>query len=149
MNFHSFSFFVIFLHFSLLFLHFACNENVIFVDLGTGGSVASRIKIKQFDALTRQLILSELIVAIERLHSVGILHSDLQLKNIVIGSDGHLMITDFGLSESFVDNDASKTDWFFLYLMCSDIFPKSIHNRKVHSFTAMLLDMSDDKLPGK
>ncbi|KAF4578276.1 hypothetical protein EYR40_001561 [Pleurotus pulmonarius] len=41
---------------------------------------------------------SELLVAIEQLHSLNIAHRDIKPENILISSSGHLALADFGLS---------------------------------------------------
>jgi serine/threonine protein kinase len=42
---------------------------------------------------------AELVVAIGYLHSKDIVYRDLKPENILIGEDGHIKITDFGLSK--------------------------------------------------
>lgn len=41
----------------------------------------------------------EIILAIEFLHDNNIFHKDLKPENVLIGTDGHLLLADFGLSE--------------------------------------------------
>jgi serine/threonine protein kinase len=43
---------------------------------------------------------AELILALEHLHSMGFIYRDIKPENILIDCDGHLKLTDFGLSKS-------------------------------------------------
>jgi 3-phosphoinositide dependent protein kinase-1 len=49
--------------------------------------------------------LSETISAVQHLHTVGILHRDLKPENVLIASNGHVKLTDFGTAK---DLNASK-----------------------------------------
>ena len=49
------------------------------------------------ESLTRQFT-SEIVLALNFLHTIGIIHRDLKPDNILLGEDGHLKLADFGLS---------------------------------------------------
>ncbi|KAI0089415.1 kinase-like domain-containing protein [Irpex rosettiformis] len=56
------------------------------------------------------LIAAELVLGIEFLHKLGIVHHDIKPENIVIDSDGHCRITDFGGAKLL-----PKVGYFSLY----------------------------------
>jgi len=49
------------------------------------------------------------VAALEHLHSLGIVHRDIKPENILIAADGHLKLTDFGLSEVGLKKLITKT----------------------------------------
>ena len=56
-----------------------------------------------------QFYLAELASALAHLHTLGIIYRDLKPENVLLAADGHIKLTDFGLSkESFFDDEESK-----------------------------------------
>jgi serine/threonine protein kinase len=55
---------------------------------------------------------AEMILALQHLHDCGIIYRDLKPENVLLDSQGHLKITDFGLSKAKLENKDSQTNTF-------------------------------------
>ncbi|KAI3823290.1 hypothetical protein L1987_04724 [Smallanthus sonchifolius] len=53
---------------------------------------------KRFQESAVRFYTSEVVVALEYLHMLGIVYRDLKPENVLVRSDGHIMLTDFDLS---------------------------------------------------
>ena len=53
-----------------------------------------------FNLETARFYLAHIVAGLEHLHSRGIVHRDLKPENMLIGADGHIKLTDFGLSDA-------------------------------------------------
>lgn len=72
----------------------------IIMDFLAGGELFLRMGREGiFREHTAAFYLGEIVLALEHLHSHGILHRDLKPENILLGSDGHTCLTDFGLAK--------------------------------------------------
>ncbi|CAB1316036.1 unnamed protein product [Coregonus sp. 'balchen'] len=49
--------------------------------------------------------LAELALALDHLHGLGIIYRDLKPENILLDEEGHIKLTDFGLSKESIDHD--------------------------------------------
>eukprot|EP01125_Pyxidicula_operculata_P019295 TRINITY_DN698_c0_g1_i2.p1 TRINITY_DN698_c0_g1~~TRINITY_DN698_c0_g1_i2.p1 ORF type:complete len:1300 (+),score=335.10 TRINITY_DN698_c0_g1_i2:220-4119(+) len=74
-----------------------------------GGDLASLLhNMSYFDEPMVKRYTAEIVLALEYLHSIGIVHRDLKPDNLLIGHDGHLKMTDFGLSKIGMFNNESE-----------------------------------------
>lgn len=64
-----------------------------------GGDLASLLhSLSFFEERMAKHYVCEIVLALEYIHSIGIIHRDLKPENLLINSDGHLKLTDFGTS---------------------------------------------------
>ena len=73
-----------------------------------GGSLAERLATYKDDPKAASSLLAEVAEAVHHAHVRGILHRDLKPANILIDTEGHGQITDFGLAKR-VEADAEMT----------------------------------------
>ncbi|KAJ3211982.1 serine/threonine protein kinase psk1 [Entophlyctis luteolus] len=65
-----------------------------------GGELFSHLSSQRmFDEDTAAFYIGELVCAIEHLHGLGIIYRDLKPENVLLDADGHILLTDFGLSK--------------------------------------------------
>lgn len=77
------------------------------MDFVCGGELFFHLrKRRTFSEEITQFIGAELVLAIEYLHSNGIIYRDLKPENILLDENGHVKITDFGLSKSGIQDGA-------------------------------------------
>ncbi|XWS25738.1 hypothetical protein CRYUN_Cryun27aG0093300 [Craigia yunnanensis] len=83
------------------FYSFTCRDNLYLVmEYLNGGDLYSLLrKVECLEEEVARTYIAELVLALEYLHSLGIVHRDLKPDNILIAHDGHIKLTDFGLSK--------------------------------------------------
>ncbi|CAN9506445.1 unnamed protein product [Ophioblennius macclurei] len=76
-----------------------------------GGDVKSLLHIYgYFDQDMAVKFISEVAQALDYLHRHGIIHRDLKPDNMLISNEGHIKLTDFGLSKVKLDHELSLMD---------------------------------------
>lgn len=85
------------------------NERKLFLILeycscGNLTRVIKKQKNNRFSEEVARTYICELIVAIGHLHENYIIYRDMKPENVLVGEDGHLKLTDFGLSKQIRDD---------------------------------------------
>ena len=84
-------------------LHFAFQtpERLYFViDFLNGGELFFHLrKENHFKEERAKFYTAEILLALECLHGNGIIYRDLKPENVILDSEGHIKLTDFGLSK--------------------------------------------------
>ncbi|CAI0380492.1 unnamed protein product [Linum tenue] len=83
------------------FYSFTCRENLYLVmEYLNGGDLYSLLRnMGCLDEDVARVYIAEVVLALEYLHSLRVVHRDLKPDNLLIAHDGHIKLTDFGLSK--------------------------------------------------
>jgi uncharacterized serine/threonine-protein kinase SgK494 len=64
---------------------------------------------KRFNEPTVRQYAAEMAVALDFLHRSGVIYRDLKLENVLLDVDGHIKLTDFGLSKWLNQGSTTRT----------------------------------------
>ncbi|KAH9965745.1 AGC/NDR protein kinase [Russula dissimulans] len=73
-----------------------------------GDLMTMLIKYDTFSEDVTRFYMAECVLAIEAVHGLGFIHRDIKPDNILIDKDGHIKLSDFGLSTGFHKNHDSS-----------------------------------------
>uniref|UniRef100_A0A3B4H4F5 Ribosomal protein S6 kinase n=1 Tax=Pundamilia nyererei TaxID=303518 RepID=A0A3B4H4F5_9CICH len=122
----------------LVTLHYAFQTQSklhLILDYVSGGEMFTHLYQRDhFPEEAVRIYIGEIILALEHLHKLGIVYRDIKLENILLDSDGHVVLTDFGLSKEFLEEDKGRTYSFcgtIEYMAPEIIRGKSGHGKSV------------------
>ncbi|CAF0969681.1 unnamed protein product [Didymodactylos carnosus] len=101
----------------LVSLHYAFQSDAklhLVMDYVSGGELFTHLNRRQhFTEPDAKTYIAELTLALDHLHKLGIIYRDIKLENILLDSEGHIVLADFGLSKEFRPDDADKRTYSF------------------------------------
>ena len=79
----------------------------LILEYAQGGELFEHLRAERmFPEETAAFYMAEMVLALEHLHhNVGVVYRDLKPENCLLDSEGHLLLTDFGLSKEAVDGE--------------------------------------------
>lgn len=93
----------------LVTLHYAFQTDAklhLILDYVSGGELFTHLYQREhFTEDEVRIYIGEVILALEHLHKLGIIYRDIKLENILLDSEGHIVLTDFGLSKEFLPHE--------------------------------------------
>jgi len=101
-------------------------------------------KNRRFAEPIAKFYFAEILLSIEHLHSQNIMYRDLKPENVLIDLDGHVRITDFGLSKDcFGPRERAKSFCGSPEYMSPDMLNQESHTRMVdlYSLGALLYEL--------
>lgn len=124
---------------------------LLILDYCPGGDLGSTLRReKRFTEARARIYVCEVLLALEALHSNHIIYRDLKPDNLVLDSEGHVLLTDFGLSKEGVPRMA-RTESFCgsIGYLAPEMLRKEGHNQTVDYYLlgVLLYEMLVGKLP--
>lgn len=115
-------------------LHYAFQTEgklYLVLDFLRGGDLFGRLaKEIMFTEEDVKFYMAELVLALDHLHSLGIIYRDLKPENILLDYEGHIALTDFGLSKESVFKDEDRT---FSFCGTVEYMAPEVVSRKGHT----------------
>ncbi|KAK3329577.1 kinase-like domain-containing protein [Apodospora peruviana] len=135
-----------------LFYAFQDQEKLyLILEYGQGGELFTHLSTERmFSEETTAFYMAEMILALSHLHdSMGVVYRDLKPENCLLDSEGHLLLTDFGLSKVAVDPDACNSMLGTVEYMAPEVIQGKKYGKAVDwwSFGALGYDLMTGNPP--
>lgn len=134
-------------------LHYAFQTEgklYLILDFLRGGDLFTRLsKEVMFTEEDVKFYLAELALALDHLHQLGIIYRDLKPENILLDSDGHVSLTDFGLSKEALDDKKAYSFCGTVEYMAPEVVNRRGHTTAADwwSFGVLMFEMLTGTLP--
>lgn len=116
-----------------------------------GGNLLDQMRLaRRFSEDRTRLYAAEVALAIRHLHANDIIYRDLKLENVLVGSDGHVALTDFGMSKENMPDEARTSTFVGTYqMMAPEVFGGKSYSRAVDwwALGVMVYEMIDGRTP--
>mmetsp|Transcript_17961 Transcript_17961/g.54072 ORF Transcript_17961/g.54072 Transcript_17961/m.54072 type:complete len:422 (+) Transcript_17961:776-2041(+) len=108
------------------------NKLYLVLDFVNGGHLFFNLyRAGIFDESQARLYTAEIVAAISHLHDLHIVHRDLKPENVLLDSQGHIRITDFGLAKSVPEGGRSNSLIGTMEYMAPEIISGAGHDKGV------------------
>ncbi|KAL1516120.1 hypothetical protein ABEB36_000041 [Hypothenemus hampei] len=101
----------------LVTLHYAFQTDAklhLILDYVAGGELFTHLYQREhFTENEVRIYIGEIILALEKLHALGIIYRDIKLENILVDENGHIVLTDFGLSKELSLSEGEQRAYSF------------------------------------
>lgn len=123
----------------------------LILEYGQGGELFTHLSTERmFSQDTAAFYMAEMVLALTHLHNnLGVVYRDLKPENCLLDAEGHLLLTDFGLSKVAADDEACKSMLGTTEYMSPEVVQGQKYGKAVDwwSFGAMGYDLMTGSPP--
>jgi len=116
---------------------FQTPEKIFFVmEFKQGGELYHHLKnSRRFDEERAKFYAAEVVIALEYLHQIDVVYRDLKPENVLMDEQGHICLTDFGLSKTMKDEEKSTSIAGTPDYLAPEVLSKAGHGKQVDWWT--------------
>eukprot|EP00043_Microstomoeca_roanoka_P027278 m.13995 g.13995 ORF g.13995 m.13995 type:complete len:748 (-) comp7482_c0_seq1:51-2294(-) len=137
----------------IVHMHYAfqtAGKLYLIMDFLRGGDLFTRLSNEvMFTEQDVQFYLAELCLALEHVHSLGIIYRDLKPENILLDESGHIALTDFGLCKEYTEEGKTFSFCGTVEYMAPEVVNRKGHDQSADwwSFGVLMYEMLTGELP--
>ena len=118
-----------------LYYAFQTEERLfLIIEYCNGGDLSNYLEAEDwFNENKARFYIAEIILAIEDLHKRGIIYRDLKPGNILLDNEGHVRLTDFGLSKEgmIMPDNSTQSFWGSYAYLAPEMIRKEGHSMSI------------------